>query len=94
MHMHTLMLADEVYPEMANGRVLMVELYTHRNQNLIFMHLFTEMFSKDISPRFRKREERIIVSINSALILRSGEVSLRNNSVNSCSKLTSDFYVY
>ena len=39
------------YSGVANGRVLTEELYTHRIQ--IFLHLFTELFRKDVSPILR-----------------------------------------
>ena len=48
LHLH-LYHTDELYSGIANGRVLTVELYAHRNQKSIFLHLFTELFHKDIS---------------------------------------------
>ena len=43
---------DELCSGIANGRVLTVEFYTRRNQEL-FLHLFTNLFRKDSSKLFR-----------------------------------------
>ena len=37
------------YSGTANGRVLNKELYTQTIQTLVFLHLFTELFCKDVS---------------------------------------------
>ena len=50
---------------------------THRNWMLISLHLFMELFRKDISPH---------VGIRAELML-AGEISLHNSSVNKCRKL-------
>ena len=39
--------ADELCSVIANDRVLDLELYTHKNK-LILLHLFTDLFRKDI----------------------------------------------
>ena len=57
--------ADALYAGIANGRVLTVELYTHRSQNLFYLHFVTDLFGKDIFTRFRIK----------ALILKHVEVS-------------------
>ena len=40
--------AGELCSGIANGRVLTLELYTHRRQKLTLLHLFTGLFSEDI----------------------------------------------
>ena len=41
--------------EIANGRVLNLELYTHRRQKLILLHLFTCLFRKEVFLTLRNR---------------------------------------
>ena len=59
----------ELYSGIDNGRVLTVELCTHRNQKLLFLHLFTVLSCKDMSPHFRLRAKLMLPANNSALIL-------------------------
>ena len=47
----TVLQVDELYSGTTSGRVLVVRLYTHRNQKLIFLHLFTELKNGEISLR-------------------------------------------
>ena len=44
-------MADELYSGIANGSVLTEELCTRKNQMLI-LHLFTNLLCKDICPLF------------------------------------------
>ena len=46
----TLSHPDEKYCGIVNSRLLTSEFYALRNQKLIFLHLFTDLFCKDISP--------------------------------------------
>ena len=45
------------YNDIGNGRVLNLELYTHRRQKLILLHLFTNLFCKEILVTLRIGEE-------------------------------------
>ena len=40
--------ADELCSGIANDRVLNLELYTYRRQRLTLLHLFTDLFRKEI----------------------------------------------
>ena len=70
--------ADELHSEIANGRVLTAELYAHRNQKLIFLHLFTELFHKDIFPCFSVRAEMMLLRIY--LLISMGTLCYERNS--------------
>ena len=41
--------ADQIYWGGSNGRVLNKEFYTDIYQNMVFLHLFTDLFLKDFS---------------------------------------------
>ena len=43
-----LLYTDELCSGIANGRVLNLELHTHRKQKLTLLRLFTDLFSKEI----------------------------------------------
>ena len=45
---------DEVYLVIGNDRVLTILLHIHRNQKLVCLHLFTELFCKHIFPLYSK----------------------------------------
>ena len=45
-----------MYIEIANDSVLMVGLYTDRNQKLAFLHLFTDLFCKDVFSLFKIKQ--------------------------------------
>ena len=41
--------------------MLTVEFYTHRNQTLFFLHLFNDLFRKDISSPLKIRADLILI---------------------------------
>ena len=80
---------DEIYSGKYNGRVLNLELYTHRRQRLSLLHLFTDLFCKDIFLTLQNKYKvnnkfrinirisinlNIRISINLALILKSEDI--------------------
>ena len=53
--------ADEVYSEIANDKVLTQDRHTQGIQKLSFLHLFTDLFHKDISSLLRINEQLLPV---------------------------------
>ena len=43
---------EELYCGIANGRLLTTVLYKHRHQKLLVLHLFIDLFPKNVSPRY------------------------------------------
>ena len=65
---------DELCSGIANGRVLILELYTHRRQTLTLLHLFIDLFRKENFPDFRSFSRLILAIINLANILKCEEI--------------------